>query len=249
MTFDRLKLVVKHTSSNHCCIGHCKRRRYRNRNKNLTEDRPCTTSIAGQIEHRSIEASIQRDWAKRGISRHWNDGCKQTSLIRCNIGHPHIIEVNVDGKVLQWIVDNVQQSSLDSHGVFTVHLTCRRNQQNLCWHTDIEINGCRTWHVEFWIDRIPDADWVNPIASTGKSDFDHVHSRGCRFWDEIGNSVCTGECITLNTRHRHAIHKETHYGYRFNAINVQRHVEIIKQGSVHVQHFTSNKRFSMLCDG
>ena len=234
MTFDRLELVVEHTSGNRRCIGHCKRRRHRNRNKNLTKDGPCTTSIAWQIEHRSIESSIQRDWTKRCISRYWNDGCKQSSFIRCNIGHPHIVEINVDGQVLQWIVNNVQQSSLNSHGFFTVHLTCRGDQQNLCRYTDIEINGCRTWHVEFWVNRIADADWINPITSTSKSDFDHVHSRGCRFWDEVGNSVRTSECITLNTRNRHAIHEETNNGHRFNAINVQWHVEIIEQRSVHV---------------
>ena len=68
------------------------------------------------------------------------DGGKQAVLVGGGVGQPLTAQPNFDGHVCQFVVNDIQQTSLNGHRRFTVGFAGRSDEQNLGWYAHVEFN-------------------------------------------------------------------------------------------------------------
>ena len=158
------------------------RRRDVNRDKNGAVNFPQTGGVTREISHRPGKACLKDHRSERSVGRHRVNGREFPEFVGCCIGEPLATQPNLNGQVCQWIVNHVEQATLNGDGRVSVSIARGGQKQNLRRNADVEFHHSRTGLVVFGVVDIAVANRVNPLSSTSEFHRDLVWACSRVLW-------------------------------------------------------------------
>ena len=169
------------------------------------------------------------------------NGAELSNLVRRGVGQPLASQPHLDGHVGQRVVHHVEQTALDGHRRFTVGVAAGRQEENLGWDADVEIDRGRTRHVVLRVVGVAVAHGVDPFSAATELDTDEVRSCCGVFRERVGDAVSTGHVVRFNAGDGDTVDEKMHDGRGVLAVGLENRTEVVKEGSVDNERITGHQ--------
>ena len=202
-------------------------------------DVPSGVRLRGQIERAADEAQLHLLWSQIRVLWYGVVDAEGAARRRGDVGEPVAVEPYLDRLVGKWIVDDVQQCSIDYEQLLAVYVTAAGREHDVRWHAHVHPLLVRAVEVVLRIGRVSLTHGVDPHVAALEVDAHEVCSRS----DVSQQGVLDAEDARcrVGLHHRQGVRtvdlqmQDTSLGH---SALLERLPELIEQGAVDVDELT-----------